>query len=1015
MHRFGLPLTFIVLCLAEFFSPSSGHAQLTIGDISSPVKSCDDLATQQMGDPFDMSNSADINNFFAGTDVIDLASPVFSGGVFSATTTSGNSTFYLWSPAPCYTEPVGCRWGQNLNIDTTKYRKFSIRMFTDKADPWGLQMIWDRGCNYANTRTVIQALPTKPGWHTYTWDLNMDAHPYSNSVMSPWSQGSITGFAVMPATQGGANIAVDWIRIEDPDSCGSTKVGYDALPRYGASRFNLYIDDDDNPFNGFTKQLARAENAEGRGSVALSSLGLAPGSYKAIGYLDDDYATLERTDPWDMNESTDAPVIAGVNGAVFSGGALSGTTASVDPSIYLKLADAPIDAALYGKLSLKLSRSRNDSPIAIFWRGANGVTSGAHVFYPSATGSVGGDVYQVDLSSYTSWSGQIGELVIRPATVAGENFSLDFVSLRINGFDRQLDPPSVVSSSTPVVVNDPPLIAVETPNEQSGEALRPWNMNPGDFVVFNNLLSSTDPRYPAEQYSTYLPDVRTVDGLRGDFFKGTSVSGPGDPVNYSTFPFGVANPITFDASAYHRMCFRLLIDNAFSLGLGSMARVIWQTVTGSFETGDDITLITDRWNGSRWGDYCFDMRDYNLETNGPGWQGQIHALRVDPHEFPEAVSYYFDFIKLRTDPVSHGHYAIVYSLNDSDSANATLSLYYNSTQSTTGGTLIASGLKSSDHSYIWDTSSLSSGAYYVYGVADDGLNSVSRLARSPLVVDNDSTKVGGPPALLVEAPQPESTICRPLQVKGYALQTDRFENVSSVQIILDGRILRTTVPSLYSPPARAAYPSLDSSNAGFDERGIDPGVRPGPHTLEVKAIGSDGQSSSVTLPITYDFGNCPALVEDAPPAGTPASAMDPSKQPEATPIPAATPRAATPPRIDSVKLDRNGGFRMQISRTMETSSSCRLGLFIGSKSAKITTLVKTIVPSKSKVTARGKKLKVDSRKLRSLYFKVKKECAGLTAAVSPAKSMKISTKGTLRSLGQVQKSLKKGLSFTGAR
>ena len=154
---------------------ASGQISFTAPAASTRVRACDDLATDLYSDPWDMSNSDDINNYISG-DVAALVNPTFSGGVFSATTESAHAaTFYLFSPQIIGTTRSGGRFGQDLDITASralKYRQLALRMYTDTAEPsGGVRFIFNRATDYVPNRTVTQRFPTKAGWHVYRFDL----------------------------------------------------------------------------------------------------------------------------------------------------------------------------------------------------------------------------------------------------------------------------------------------------------------------------------------------------------------------------------------------------------------------------------------------------------------------------------------------------------------------------------------------------------------------------------------------------------------------------------------------------------------------------------------------------------------------------------------------------------------------------------------------------------------------------------------------------------------------------
>ena len=70
-------------------------------------------------------------------------------------------------------------------------------------------------------------------------------------------------------------------------------------------------------------------------------------------------------------------------------------------------------------------------------------------------------------------------------------------------------------------------------------------------------------------------------------------------------------------------------------------------------------------------------------------------------------------------------YSIQWTDSDPDD-NATITLYYDTNDSGYDGTLITSDISedSSTNSYLWDTSSVPNGSYYIYAAIDDGTNPV---------------------------------------------------------------------------------------------------------------------------------------------------------------------------------------------------------------------------------------------------------------------------------------------------
>lgn len=876
-----------VLLIAALLSANISYAQLSIGS-PSPLKvnSCDDFATAQFNDPWDMSNYADINYRIPNVDLSGFTSFDMSFGRFFGTTLNDNNYFYLFSPLVTGSHAAGGRFGENFSLDVAKYNTLTVRMSSSVDDPLGLRILFHRGQTYTANRSMSNSnlIPIRAGWNNYTVDLNSLALVGDN--VQPWSAGNIKGLALRTTHQTGSDMQVDYVRLEDPTSC-STPVSIPYATT--ASSYDLmstFLDDDSNPFNGYYKQLDMSQTALVAGTISVNSaVGLAPAGYYINGFVDSDYATLERVDPWDMSTSGDVLVTSAISGGTFAGGTFSGISTSHDPNIYLKVLSSGINANKYKILTFKVSRTGN-SLMALFW------SSGAKLINP-ATDQIAADTYSIDLSGEAGWSGNISEIILRPVTESGQTFSLDWVALRSSG-TQAADSASVllrtVSSGTTLTVNAPPLIDMLEPDIKGGEAIKPWNMNSGDTKVYSNLSSAVDSSYPQENRTTYLPDVRTVAGIRGDFFKGTNISPSDDPVQYSQFPTG-QDDFTFAADEYHNLCFKLFIDYPFILTAidGSMARVLWKEAnSSSYESTGAYIVGANQFEGNGWTEFCDDMS--TLETasleNGSNWNNIISEFRVDAHEITQTAPYYFDYIKIRRDDRSTtGNFTVPYHLSDSDDASPTLSLFANTTPSTTGGIPLASRLTKEEGVIILDTSSLANGTYYLYAVASDGYNENRRLASGKLIVARDLQAVKANPVLQIEAPNNGDIGCDYLQVKGYSLMSSRFEEVAAVQVFIDNTLFDTFKPSDFSLNAKTAYPGADSSNTGFNRSYSLASVAPGAHNVIVKSFSTDGGQTSETRTITKAAAGCTAFISDPAPAGLPVVISIPTPAATSTPVP----------------------------------------------------------------------------------------------------------------------------------
>jgi hypothetical protein len=1006
--RSYIPLQYFLKFLLVFLSTFSlAVCQITVTSPSTSVelKPCDDFATQVIGNAWDMNSSTDVNNFFKGNDIQGLGSISFTNGLFSGVSNSASPLFYLFSPQACGSYPLGGKWGQNYSLNTADYSTLSFKMFIDKADPQGLRLIWDRSCNYASTRTVTLPYPTEVGWHTYSVALNSLNIDQGSTSKQPWISGSITGFAVLPAVLSGANIKFDWIRLENPNTCEGSSVAYTVSSVGNNDLGSIWIDDDTNPFNGFNKLITKAST--GSNEVSYTTLGMAPGEYYVVSHLDSDFRTLEYGNPWDMTESTDVST-QGIPGASFVNGTLQGV-ASPNQNIYLDVGTSGINASKYSRLSLGLSTSDSSQKVRIIWTNTNNASGFIDL---DANNLASANVYQYNLSSLNTWTGTIKELIIQPTIGSAVSFTLDFVSLRKSGYDLSRDADvlknSVTVATQKIIVGTPPELTIIEPDERGGEAIRPWNMRSGDMVVYDNLLKGNDPSFPGEKYVSFLPDVRLVDGIRGDFFKGTNDPDDrdsDDAVNYSLFPFR-SDSFTFSSQSYHNLCFKLLIDRDFDLGLGSVARVIWKAVDGDFKNTEDLALIYDNWKSSRWYEYCADMNKVPLEnTSASSWEGEIEAFRVDPHEFRLKTSYYFDSIKLRKDETTTtGKFEILYNLVDNDSSNAQVSFYYtNNPEAVSGGTLIGTGSKSSRR-LTWNTLGVPNGTYYLYGVASDTQNSVTYKAKGPVIVQNGLTKRTATPVLSLASPRQNSTVCETLPVHGYALLSDIYQDVAAVEVLVDGNMLGTIFQNdfIYSPEAILDHPLRDSSNAGFSLGYNISSLSSGEHTVLVRALSTDGLSTEVTRTVTKGQSNCAELPITASPAGTPIAVDD-------TLLEEAEPTSITTPVVRKVSLSKKGLLSITLDKVAEDGFTCDISVNVGAKKNALS-LANTFTPTQALITLQAKGILIQRAKLKQFLLNVTKTCGSLTATSANRKVRVKNVKGKIKSikglLGAFKKKLK---------
>lgn len=929
------------------------------------IAACDDYATQVLNNPWDMNSSDDINNYIPNVDMAGFNNPTFNGGVFSATAATGDPFFHLLSPPLSSAVAVGGRWGEQYPIDTSKYNTLSIRMFTDVASH--IQILWNTGQDYMVNWVQSAPIYTSPGWNVYTVDLNTIGHFLYNGANLPWNAVPATGLRIDPTAIQGATIIIDWISLYSDDNCGSF------LPSItkdleASEYFNLYLDNDTNPFNGFTQQLLAGSSSWNNSQITVNAKGLMSGSYRINGFVSSEYATLLRSNPWDMNGPEDLALTTEISvsgGSGFSGGAFSGTTTGTNPFIFLALNEEGINAAKFSKLSLKLERSSSDA-IYIAW------VSGGQTFSTTATAlsqdAEDANVYVVNLAAQPNWQGTINTLLIKPTGQANAQFSLHFVALQSDGYVNNLQTPPILFSPGVLTVNQPPLLSFLQPDAKGGEALQPWNMSTTNDIQVTANLSLAE----------ILP-FNLVDGLVGDFFHGANINGNDDPINYSTFH--TINPVFIDASVYHNLTYKLLVEGEVDLVLGSVARVNWAADDNIYGTTEDIVVF------GGWNDYTLDLKTAERVPGTKAWEGVISSFRVDSHEFTSTRHYYFDYVHLRADDRANSNFAITYIASDPDNTlgNKTVALYYNTTKSTSGGTLITQrALSNPASSYTWNTSSLPAGTYYIYGVVSDGINSTRRLASGPVVITRDWHDSEAP-ILSLQTPADNYSFDSWLQVKGFAL--DRVQ-IAQVEVKIDNNLVLTTQPSLLDLEARTNYSNyVDSSNAGFDNIIDTRTLANGQHSITVTAVDTAGIKTERTFSVTKASGSTPTLISDPEPNGLP-QALPGSGQPLAT------------PRLRSPKVNIKNIFSARLSSLVE---GCSAEILTGNKKA-----ANDLVASYSVTADNINSLTVCAKKVpwtkKRYFMRVRLDCGVMgekyskPVAVRNVKPGKAGYKGALKAL-----------------
>jgi hypothetical protein len=331
-------------------------------------------------------------------------------------------------------------------------------------------------------------------------------------------------------------------------------------------------------------------------------------------------------------------------------------------------------------------------------------------------------------------------------------------------------------------VNTPPTIQVTDPDETGGEDFattvlgNAWDMNdPADIRkdvnIVEHLISS------GFSNGVY---TGTSDGVTVAFSGAVPV---GDPQAYFLSNQKDINPTpVINTSRYHRLTFGLTVDRAFDLERGSVARVFWGSASSPSGGGTpyDVTTSKDIITFPGVSTFSIDLAPLNsgpdggLEVaNATAWPVKnVRHFRIDPHEFAEQVTFHYDFVKLAADDeTTNGSFTIRFTGTDPDPGAApTVALFYDTnTDPSAGLTPITSGLSLASGQYVWNTSQVPVGTYYIYAVVSDGLNSTAQYSSGPVKVSSFTPPSN--PLISVDAPAPGAVVTSAFEVGGWALDT----------------------------------------------------------------------------------------------------------------------------------------------------------------------------------------------------------------------------------------------------
>ena len=402
-----------------------------------------------------------------------------------------------------------------------------------------------------------------------------------------------------------------------------------------------------------------------------------------------------------------------------------------------------------------------------------------------------GDSHPASTVLPVTWSGGTGTTTIDVKDALGTSFTVATVaSGNTYNWNYGVLPPGSytvtvtrgsLSGTQPFRINAPPTIHVTDPDETGGEDFatavlgNPWDMNDtADFRQDVNIVDHLTIRSVFNGQFTGYSDGATVDHTTDPAH--TPI---GDPQVYFLSSQKDTDTAVIDTHKYHRLTFALYVEHAFSLQLGSVARVLWGSASSQTGGGTpyDVTTSKDIITWPGWNNYTLDLTPLTAAADGgleipnatPWTTKNVRHLRIDPFEFAEKVWFHYGPVKLAADDeTTNGSFTIHFTGSDPDGDAATVALYYDTDQDTSSGlTLITSSVALSAGQYVWNTSQVPTGTYYIYAVANDGRNAVGQYSTGPVKVVNFAPTTN--PLINVDTPAPSATVTSAFEVGGWAI------------------------------------------------------------------------------------------------------------------------------------------------------------------------------------------------------------------------------------------------------
>lgn len=358
-----------------------------------------DYATQVLNNPWDADDAEDVETHRTG----NMTAQTFSGGIYSAVTTTDDPGFYLLDEGLAGTTNLSR--GEANPIVTADYRYLTVKVrYTATApgvvDPQGLLVyFYEDGSSTVNQHiglTNYFAI-SLGSWQILTIDLISQINP--GSVYAWTAFPTVKGLRIDPTTSANVKVELDWARLTASTpgpatenftvTWNDTQTGPYTISAVDTSGAVAVLATN---VNGTSRQVSLANLAPGPWRIRVSRAGAtvdSPGvininnpprvivqSPSARGDVANSYSIARLGRPWGPFSAADIDLAPNVTNIRYDdpvgSGSVAGRPLNGDPGLLFKTTGAPIDANLYRSLCFTaqnyVPESFNTASVArIFW------------------------------------------------------------------------------------------------------------------------------------------------------------------------------------------------------------------------------------------------------------------------------------------------------------------------------------------------------------------------------------------------------------------------------------------------------------------------------------------------------------------------------------------------------------------------------------------------------------------------------------------------------------------------